>query len=187
MTQTDQYLLDLALRGDSDSFGRLVERWQSRVYGFIVRYTGNREDARDLTQDTFTKAYQNLDRLADPMSFPAWVYKIALNECRMRFRRGKGSRLVALSQHDDLPQEEVDEKTPEMAYRQTELRTLLQALFEELPEEQRAVIVMKEYQGLKFREIAEILDIPLSTVKSRLYLGLKSLKGLMEKNYDVQG
>ena len=98
MTQTDQVLLDLALGGDADSFGRLVERWQGRVFGFIVRYTGDREDARDLTQDTFAKAYQNLARLSDPTSFPAWVYKIALNECRMRFRRSKRSKQVDLDE-----------------------------------------------------------------------------------------
>ncbi len=185
MTQTDQYLLDLAVRGDADSFGRLVERWQSRVFGFILRYTGDREDARDLTQDTFAKAYQNLGRLSDPTSFPAWVYKIALNECRMRFRRSRKSKRVDLDEERETARAEVDEKTPETAYRQTELQRVFRSVFEELPGEQRAVIVMKEYQGLKFREIAEILDVPLSTVKSRLYLGLKTLKVLVEKNYDL--
>ena len=185
MTQTDQYLLDLALRGDADSFGRLVERWQSRVFGFILRYTGDREDARDLTQDTFAKAYQNLGRLSDPTSFPAWVYKIALNECRMRFRRSKRSKQVDLDEDREAAGAEVDERTPETAYRQTELQRVFESVFEELPGEQRAVIVMKEYQGLKFREIAEILDVPLSTVKSRLYLGLKALKVLVERSYDL--
>ena len=185
MTQTDQYLLDLALRGDADSFGRLVERWQSRVFGFILRYTGDREDARDLTQDTFAKAYQNLGRLSDPTSFPAWVYKIALNECRMRFRRSKRLKQVDLDEGREMVGVEVDERTPETAYRQTELQRVFESVFEELPGEQRAVIVMKEYQGLKFREIAEILDVPLSTVKSRLYLGLKALKVLVERSYDL--
>ena len=185
MTQTDQYLLDLALRGDADSFGRLVERWQSRVFGFILRYTGDREDARDLTQDTFAKAYQNLGRLSDPTSFPAWVYKIALNECRMRFRRSKRSKQVDLDEDREAAGAEVDERTPETAYRQTELQRVFESVFEELPGEQRAVIVMKECQGLKFREIAEILDVPLSTVKSRLYLGLKALKVLVERSYDL--
>ena len=179
-------MLDLALRGDTDSFGRLVERWRSRVFGFIFRFTGNREDARDLTQDTFTKAYQNLNRLTDPASFPAWVYKIALNECRMRFRRSKRSQLVELDEDKvTAAGTAIDERTPEKAFRQTELRRVLQAVFEELPAEQRAVIVMKEYQGLKFREISEILNVPLSTVKSRLYLGLKTLKALVEKSYDL--
>ena len=131
MTQTDQVLLDLALGGDADSFGKLVERWQGRVFGFIVRYTGDREDARDLTQDTFAKAYQNLGRLSDPTSFPAWVYKIALNECRMRFRRSKRSKQVDLDEDREMVGAEVDERTPETAYRQTELRRVFESVFEE--------------------------------------------------------
>lgn len=186
MTQTDQCLLDSALRGDVHSFGQLVERWRSRIFGFIFRYTGDREDAHDLTQETFTKAYKNLNRLTDPASFPAWVYKIALNECRMRFRRIKRSQLVDLDEERDTAgAARIDERTPEEVFHRRELQRVLQAAFEELPAEQRAVIVMKEYQGLKFREISEILSVPLSTVKSRLYLGLKTLKGLVEKSYDL--
>ena len=73
MTQIDQYLLNLALDGDADSFGMLMERWRNRIFGFIFRYIGDREDASDLTQETFTKAYQNLNRLTDPASFSAWI------------------------------------------------------------------------------------------------------------------
>ena len=181
MTQTDQYLLDLAVSGDNESFGKLVERWQGRVFGFILRYTGNREDARDLTQNTFAKAFQNLHRLADPNRFPSWVYKIALNECRMRFRSAGGLQAVALEEHEESEGVEADPHTPETRMRQTEIRDVLERTFQDLSEEQRTVIVMKEYQGLKFREIAEILGIPISTVKSRLYLGLKTLKGLVEE------
>ena len=118
-------------------------------------------------------------------SFPAWVYKIALNECRMRFRRSKRSKQVDLDEDREMVGVEVDERTPETAYRRTELQRVFESVFEELSGEQRAVIVMKEYQGLKFREIAEILDVPLSTVKSRLYLGLKALKVLVERRYDL--
>ena len=103
----------------------------------------------------------------------------------MRFRRSSRSKQVDLDEDREASGIEVDERTPETAYRQTELRRVFEAVFEELPGEQRAVIVMKEYQGLKFREIAEILDVPLSTVKSRLYLGLKALKVLVERSYDL--
>src|SRR5690606_40488229 len=87
MSVSDEHLLELALQGDGDCFGQLVERWEGKIYGFIYRYVRNREEARDLTQDTFTKAFQNLDRLSDPARFSSWLYTIALNECRMRFRR----------------------------------------------------------------------------------------------------
>ena len=94
MVRSEEYLLQLALEGDGASFGELAQRWQSRIFGFIHRYVGNREEAQDLTQDTFAKAYQNLDRLADPARFSSWLYKIALNECRMRFRPVKNGFLL---------------------------------------------------------------------------------------------
>lgn len=179
--RSDEALLELALQGDDVSFGELARRWQQKIYGFICRYVGNSEEAKDLTQDTFAKAYRNLDRLVDPSRFSAWVYKIALNECRMRFRRESKLRRMPLEDYLESGQAEVDQKTPEKALASKEAVRELRRAFEELPEEQRAVIVMKEYQGLKFHEIADILEVPLSTVKSRMYLGLKTLRRLMEK------
>lgn len=123
MTQIDQYLLNLALDGDADSFGMLMERWRNRIFGFIFRYIGDREDASDLTQETFTKAYQNLNRLTDPASFSAWIYKIALNECRMRFRRNARSKLVSLDKAQTIPEAAVmDESTPEKLFYRSELQ-----------------------------------------------------------------
>lgn len=176
---SDERLLELALRGDEASFGELVVRWRSRIYGFIRRYVATAEDAEDLTQNTFAKAYSHLDRLADPASFSSWVYKIALNECRMRFRRQ--SRRPQFTSVETQTLAEVSEQTPESQLAEKELHQVLQGIFAKLPEEQRAVILMKEYQGLKFHEIAEICGVPLSTVKSRMYLGLKTLRKLMEK------
>ena len=182
--RSDEYLLELALQGDQACFGQLIERWQRKIYGFICRYVGNSSDAQDLTQDTFTKAYRNLDRLSDPARFSSWLYKIALNECRMRFRRQRRVHSVSLQDERDdpaRPELAVETVTPETELAAKEDRELLQEAFSELPEEQKAVILMKEYQGLKFHEISEILGIPLSTVKSRMYLGLKTLRKLMEK------
>ena len=184
MSRSNEHLLELALQGDRDCFGELSKRWQQKIYAFICRYVGNAEDARDLTQDTFVKAYRNLDRLTDPARFSSWLYKIALNECRMRFRRQRKVQSISL---ENFPQPKgavkfgVDTVTPEEELAAKEDIQLLQEAFKGLPEEQRAVILMKEYQEMKFHEISEILGIPLSTVKSRMYLGLKTLRKLMEK------
>ena len=183
MNRSEQYLLELALAGDTACFGELIERWQRRIYGFICRYVGNTDEAQDLTQDTFTKAYRNLDRLADPERFSSWLYTIALNECRMRFRRRRKIQLVSLPEEDGevVPIHLRDQSaSPEAKLAVKEDIQVLQQAFEGLPEEQREVILMKEYQELKFHEISDILAIPLSTVKSRMYLGLKTLKKLME-------
>lgn len=182
MGRSDEYLLQLALGGDGVSFGVLVQRWEKRIFGFVCRYVGNSEEAKDLTQDTFTKAYQNLDRLVDPARFSSWLYKIALNECRMRFRREKGVHRVPWedSQAETRRSERVEEN-PESRLLTVQNVDRLKEAFRDLPKEQREVILMKEFQGLKFQEISEILDVPLSTAKSRMYLGLKTLRKLMEE------
>ena len=182
MEHNDEYLLRLARNGDGGCFGELVTRWEQKIYGFICRYVGNREEAKDLTQETFAKAYQNLGRLSDPKRFKSWLYKIALNECRMRFRRERGFTLTPLETYLESPREQLETATPEVVLSQKEAVEVLKHAFTRLPEEQRAVILMKEYQGLKFHEIAETLGVPLSTVKSRMYLGLKTLRRLMEKD-----
>jgi RNA polymerase sigma-70 factor (ECF subfamily) len=181
MERSDEYLLELAISGDGTSFGELVRRWERRIYSFIWRHVGNSEEARDLTQDTFTKAFQNLDRLADPSRFSSWLYKIALNECRMRFRRQKGKYPVSWEDNiSELSRFSRDDVTPEKALETKERVDQLRSAFADLPVEQREVLIMKEYQGLRFHEISQILGIPLSTAKSRLYLGLKTLRRLME-------
>ena len=181
MVKSDEQLLELALAGDGVSFGELARRWQRRIYAFVCRYVGNAEEAKDLTQNTFTKAYSNLDRLSDPASFSAWMHKIALNECRMRHRSQSRSRQVALEEIADSDSLQIETRTPEAVFQNTEIGDLLREVVQALPEEQRTVILMKEYQGLKFHEIAEIESVPLSTVKSRMYLGLKTLRLLLEK------
>ncbi len=181
MGRSDEYLLQMALEGDGASFGLLAQRWEKRIFGFICRYVGNSEEAKDLTQDTFAKAYQNLDRLVDPARFSSWLYKIALNECRMRFRREKGTRRVSWEEsRAETRQSERLEENPESRLETAQSVDRLKAAFKDLPKEQREVILMKEFQGLKFHEISEILSVPLSTAKSRMYLGLKTLRKLME-------
>ena len=183
MIRSEQYLLELALQGDTACFGELIERWQRRIYGFICRYVGNADEAHDLTQDTFTKAYSNLGRLSDPERFSSWLYTIALNECRMRFRRRRKIQFVSLPEEENevVPIHLRDPAaSPEAKLAVKEDIQVLREAFDLLPEEQREVILMKEYQDLKFHEISEILAIPLSTVKSRMYLGLKTLRKLME-------
>ena len=181
MRLNDEYLLDLAVQGDAGSFGEVTQRWERRIFAFIFRYVGNSEEARDLTQNTFAKAFENLGRLSDSSRFSSWLYTIALNECRMRFRREKRAQHFPIEDDSGSGLELVSaESSPEEgAAQQQQVRRLRRALGH-LPDEQRAVIVMKEYQGLKFQEIAEIVEVPLSTVKSRMYLGLKTLRRLLE-------
>ena len=87
MQRSDESLLLEAIRGDDYSFSELAGRWEKKIFGFVFRYNRNREDSQDIVQSTFIKAYENLDKLQDTGRFSAWLYRIALNECRIGFRK----------------------------------------------------------------------------------------------------
>lgn len=184
--QDDEVLISRFLKGDSESFNLLATRWKKRIFNFVYRYTGSFEDSEDLTQETFAKALRSLGRLEDPRKFSSWIYRIALNECHMDRRRDRSHRHVFLDAEvegngESMPRQLADPgDSPESVIHKQEMMERLKRVFAAIPAEQRAVIVMREYENLKFHEIAEILDIPLSTVKSRMYMGLRALKKLLE-------
>jgi len=186
MRMTDAELIGMFLGGEAEAFNTLVRRWERDVYNFVLRYAGNREDARDLCQSAFVKAYRRLHRLKDPERFSPWIYQIALNACRDRFRSQQRRPTCSL---DALQVEGMEEALgmatlpgsgPDDAAHPRDVGRLLQRAMQRIPEEQRAVVIMKEYHGLKFAEISEALRVPLNTVKSRMYYGLKALRGILE-------
>jgi RNA polymerase sigma-70 factor (ECF subfamily) len=176
--QSDEQLVARTLDGEVGAFNDLVTRWEDPLYRFVYRYLGDAEDARDICQEAFVRAYTNLNGFRGQSKFSSWLYQIALNLSRSEFRK-RGSRpTVSLDDeeaesHLRLVQNEVA-GPDEWAIHGQRAHALQQALAA-LPERQRTVVILKEYHGLKFREIAEILDTPESTVKSRLYHGLESL------------
>ncbi len=169
----DADLIQQAARGAVEAYNLLVSRWEKRVYNYLLRITGNREDALDLTQDVFLKAYQNLRKLDDPGRFAPWLYRIAHNEAYSMFRKRR-------------PETDVDELEPESVETgivfggssvfPMELSLAVAGALERLSPEQREAVVLKIYQGFKFEEMAEILSCPVSTVKSRLYSAFDLLK-----------
>jgi RNA polymerase sigma-70 factor, ECF subfamily len=169
----DTDLIRQAARGAVEAFNLLVSRWEKRVYNYLLRITGNREDALDLTQDVFLKAYQNLRKLDDPGRFAPWLYRIAHNEAYSMFRKRR-------------PESDVSELEPEgtetgitlggSTVFPLELSLAVAGALEQLSPEQREAVVLKIYQGFKFEEMAEILSCPVSTVKSRLYAAFELLK-----------
>lgn len=169
----DADLIRQATRGNVESFNLLVSRWEKRVYNYLLRITANREDALDLTQDAFLKAYQNLRKLDDPGRFAPWLYRIAHNEAYSMFRKRK-------------PETDVDALEPEATETKItvggrsvfpiELSLAVASALDRLSADQREAVVLKIYQGFKFEEMAEILSCPVSTIKSRLYTALELLK-----------
>lgn len=155
----------------------LVRRWERQIYGLTLRMLGRDEEAKDATQETFLSAYRNLSKFRGESKFSSWIYRIAINICNTKLRsRAKG--VLSLEEQKDLNGFEVAADLGDLSdnIQQEQVAAHVKRALQGLPPEMRQVIVMKEYEGLKFAEIAEILGIPLSTVKTRMYAGLCELR-----------
>lgn len=162
----DRDLILRARRKDVDAYNLLVSRWEKRIYNYLLRLVSNREDAMDLSQDVFLKAYQNLARLEDAARFGPWLFRIAHNEAYSLLRKPK-------------TEQEVGERGERAVFgRMLPIETTLavERALSKLTEDQREAVLLKVYQGFKFEEIAEVLDTPVSTIKSRVYTALELLK-----------
>lgn len=181
-------LISRAREGDKNAQGKLVQLWYKRIYNFAYKFFFDHDLAMEAAQKTFISMHRNIEGLQEVTRFRSWLYTIAVNYCREEVRKKKASRSVSL---DDLRPGESEEsyrweasgnrgENPEKQLRHSELSDLLQQCLMELSDEQREVVIMKEYEGLKFREIAEALQISENTVKSRMYYGLDGLKKILE-------
>ncbi|HEX9188556.1 MAG TPA: sigma-70 family RNA polymerase sigma factor [Vicinamibacteria bacterium] len=182
MGRTDEELVEACQAGEASAFDVLVGRWEDRIRGAAYRFLGSEEEARDVAQEAFLKAYRSLAGFKREARFSSWLYQIATNLCRDRLRRRKTRATVSL--------EELDGGGPAMVETRPGADDLLLArdlaravrlAVESLPEEQREVVILKEYQDLTFLEIAQALDVPVSTVKTRLYRGLGQLRRRLER------
>lgn len=164
--------------GDSSAFDVLVRRWDRRIQGAAYRVLGSDDEARDVSQEAFLKAYRGLPGFKGEARFSSWLYQIALNLCRDRLRRRKGREFVSLEAVSEAPLRGAPSVSDIVESR--DLARRVASAVKALSSEQREVIVLKEYEGLTFPEIAEVLGIPVSTVKTRLYRGLVQLRALLE-------
>jgi RNA polymerase sigma-70 factor (ECF subfamily) len=172
---SDEELVARSRGGDLDSFNQLVLRWERPIYALAYRVIGREEDARDVAQETFLRAFRALSGFKGQAKFSSWLYRITLNLCRDWIRRERRTPLSPVPEGVDLI-ELAGEGTPtasvEELVSRKQLSDAVARAMAILPEEQRTAIILKEYHGLTFQEIADLLDCPLSTVKTRLYQGL---------------
>jgi RNA polymerase sigma-70 factor, ECF subfamily len=184
MMWTDEDLVARSRGGDHESFNQLILRWERPIYAFAFRVIGREEDARDVCQETFLRAFRSLPGFRGQAKFSSWLYQIAMNLCRDWMRRQRRAPTVQMAEGAD-PAELAAEGGPVESIEDLVARRELSAVVEEamalLPEEQRTAIVLKEYHGITFQEIADLQGCPLSTVKTRLYQGLTVLRRHLEK------
>lgn len=179
MTWTDEELVARSKTGDTESFNQLVKRWERPIFALAYRTLGREEDARDVTQETFLRAFRALSGFKGDAKFSSWLYRIALNLCRDWMRKERRAPLVAVPDGVDVEQLAADQgptETVEDLAARAELGREVARAMAFLPEEQRQAIILKEYHGLTFQEIADLMRCPLSTVKTRVYQGLSTLR-----------
>jgi RNA polymerase sigma-70 factor (ECF subfamily) len=178
MTQETAWVL-ASQRGDSVAFNRLVLKWEKRIYNLCLRMLRDEDEAAEATQDVFLLAFKGIRRFRLNSQFSTWLYRIAANLCTSRLRKRPPGVHLSLDTHEEgakmrhwLPAG----RSHEGDFFQTESDHRVREALEFLQPEQRIVIELKFFQELTFEEIAAVLQSPLSTVKSRLYHGLESLK-----------
>lgn len=179
MAWTDEELVARSTRGDTESFNQLVVRWERPIYALAYRVIGREEDARDVCQETFLRAFRSLGGFKGQAKFSSWLYRIALNLCRDWIRRTQRHREVQPPDGVDILElagRGAQVESVEVSLERRDLGRAVGRAMAALSDEQRTALILKEYEGMTFQEIANLLDCQLSTVKTRLYQGLQMLR-----------
>lgn len=181
---SDEQIVERALTGDAEAFGEIVLRWERRIFALAYGMLGREEDARDATQETFLAAFRNLRGFRGEAKVSSWLHRIAVNQCITRQRRAKVRKEAAIEDEEDRHTSSFSSPLELSPARMAEGRESIDAVrraVNSLPLDLRQVVLMKEFEELTFREIAEALDLPLSTVKSRLYTAMRQLQMRLQK------
>ncbi|WP_338471376.1 RNA polymerase sigma factor SigW [Niallia sp. XMNu-256] len=169
------------LKGDQNAFGEIVEMYKDKVYQISYRMLGNRHEAEDIAQEAFLRAYVNIQSYNTEYKFSTWLYRITTNLCIDRIRKKKPSYYLdaevsgteGLNMYSQIPS---TTRLPEDDVESLELQDTIQKEIMKLPEKYRSVIVLKYIEELSLKEISEILDMPLGTVKTRIHRGREALR-----------
>lgn len=179
----DEAVVKLVLEGDAAAFAEIVRRYQKPVYSLAYRLTNNAEDAQDLAQEAFLKIYQVLDKYNDDYKFFSWMYKVAANVCYTGLRKRKNeAEEVALDNIIEFtPLVPSRHSQPEDYAEAREDQRLVRQAIKELPEKYRVPLVLRYLEDFTYQEIADYLDLPVSTIETRLYRA----KSLLQKRLSL--
>lgn len=181
---TDEKLLALAVDVEPEAFGEIVRRWERKIFALCFGMLGREDEARDAAQEAFVAAYRNIGNFRGEAKVSSWLHRIAVNQCLTTKRRAK-------TRSEEFLDEELHEEdrvfvaaaaySPSNQTEQAERNVIVRQAVGSLPVDLRQVVVMKEFEDMTFQEISDTLEIPLSTVKSRLYTALKQLRSKLER------
>jgi RNA polymerase sigma-70 factor (ECF subfamily) len=182
---TDEELVERAVASDSDAFGEIVRRWERKIFALCFGMLGREDEARDACQESFIAAYKNLSRFRGEAKVSSWLHRIAVNQCLTTKRRAK-TRSEEFFDSENGSEERAfvaaPHHSPGKIAEASERTAVVRQAVKALPADLREVVVMKEFEEMTFQEISDTLDIPLSTVKSRLYTALKQLRMKLERS-----
>ncbi|HEX7288946.1 MAG TPA: sigma-70 family RNA polymerase sigma factor [Candidatus Angelobacter sp.] len=188
-TTDEMSLVQAAKNGDLEAFSELVRRYDRNVFRIAQHITHNEEDAQDVVQDAFLKAYQNLEQFQGNSKFYTWLVRIAVNEALMRLRKRRSDRTVSLdedveTEEGSMPREVADwSPNPEQIYGQSELGDILKKTIQGLPPGFRTVFVLRDIEGLSTEETAEMLGLSVPAIKSRLLRARLQLRERLAKYF----
>jgi len=181
---TDEQLVELAVTENPDAFGEIVKRWERKIFALCFGMLAREDDAKDAAQETFIAAYRNLKNFRGDAKVSSWLHRIAVNQCLTTKRRQK-TRSESFLDDEENAAERVfvapSRQTPSRVTEQSERLQFVRQAVHSLPVDLRQVIVMKEFEEMTFQEISDSLELPLSTVKSRVYTALKQLRMKLER------
>ncbi len=181
VASTDFLFLEKLQNGDATAFDTLVMRYSNDIYALLYRLTENQEDARDLTQDTFLSALKAIKKFRGDADLKTWLYRIAINESRNRFRwwkRRKSDVTISLDEDENPLSERIQStsENPEMETLRREREKMLRQALQELPNNFKEVVILRDLEGLSYEEIANLLETNVGTVKSRIARGREELR-----------
>lgn len=183
MSNDDQQIIRECLNGSPESFGRLVERYQDRLFHTLLGTLGSTHEARDAAQDAFVLAFEKLDSFRGDSAFYSWLFRIAMNAAITQKRKTRRTRASLDAAYESSGVEPVDQRAdaePSHDMEVQERQSMVRAALAELPEEFRTALVLKEMEGLKYDEIAEVVGCPIGTVRSRIHRARSELRGKLE-------
>ncbi|MEH6581930.1 MAG: RNA polymerase sigma factor RpoE [Halioglobus sp.] len=187
--ETDQQLVAKVQKGDSRAFDLLVLKYQHKIFGLISRYVHDADEVQDVAQEAFIKAYRALPRFRGDSAFYTWLYRIAINTAKnhlvSRSRRPPGSDVeVEDAEYYDGGAALRDLNTPENALFGAELKEVVDRAIRELPDDLRTAVTLREFDGLSYEDIAEIMDCPVGTVRSRIFRAREAIDRQVKEQLD---
>lgn len=190
MQPGDGELMQRIKEGDMHAFDVLVRRWEHQLFNLIYRIIGDFETSKDIRQEVLLRVYRAAGRYRPQSQFKAWLYRIAINSSINELRKRKRREMLPLTasyQHKDGTQQPLESilpdpnPQPDEIVQRNEMAECIQDALSRLPDEQRVVVVLRHYEGMKFQQIASLLDCPLGTIKSRMHHGLEQLRVMLKR------